>query len=193
VAAWIVAAITAVCVITTSISWVGILRDVFRFRCDYLSDGEYADWVCADGIGYILPGLVLLGLEGLVGIAAIMLLTLSQRRPGAWRALAALGAGPVAIVMTAWLLADPPADAIVPETFWFAVASLGVLAAASAAASCLGPHVGAPVCLGIAAAAGLVALLLQPGLVSPCLLGVGLSIVTALAWKPHSRAERGSG
>lgn len=59
-----------------SLGAVGMLREQLHYGCSYGTMGEAAGaWMCADGIGYIFPGLTLLfgaGLSLLIGLLVVL-------------------------------------------------------------------------------------------------------------------------
>jgi hypothetical protein len=92
------------------LSWpflIHLIREVLHYGCEFLVGGEAGDgsWACADGIGYIMPGLGLTApifLASVVGLVA----TLTLRGPLARRiALGLSAAAPLAWAFVCTLFA----------------------------------------------------------------------------------------
>ena len=96
-----------------------LLREQLHVNCSYGTEGEAAgSWMCADGIGYIVPGFGIL-LGSILGLLIALLLVLVM--PG----IAAAGARVLALMPPLWvgfttglmaLRSDP-----LPESTWFAL------------------------------------------------------------------------
>lgn len=60
----------------TAIALLHLVRTVLHYGCEYLVGGEagFGSWACADGIGYIFPGLSLLLPVFLVSVVGLVLM-----------------------------------------------------------------------------------------------------------------------
>jgi hypothetical protein len=175
--AGLVLGIGALLTLLVSTSLIGMLRDVTRFGCTYTEEGEGRGWFCGDGNGYIIPGLTAVMLFAAVGVAAIFVLTLAERRGAVvlsglaaapllvgiwvsfWGAIRAAQAGyDTSRHLEAWLAAMP-----VPVAALAAAAVLAIVAAVTMVRS---PRT-ARILLGASVAVAFVGVVAQPGLLAP--------------------------
>lgn len=160
--------------------WVTILRDVLRYRCEHPGGGGQGDWVCADGIGYLLPGLALLLVQLLVGAVALLALARSHRSRAARRVLAACGGG--SILVTAWAIGIAGGtDAVEAAAFPVAVGLLAATAVTAGAAAIVVDRARLAIALlASGAVLAVAAICVLPYLFSAAVLGAGACVAAAL-------------
>lgn len=153
-------------------SAVGMLREQLHFACTYGTQGEAAgSWWCADGIGYLLPGVGLVAFAGLPVLIALVVAIFAPRARTAFTVLAFVPMALLAAVLcgfTAFRTDALPAGETWPGIWWASAGIAGLLALLGTVALVLPlpriPHI--PRIAAIVAGVGLLlaALILQPGL-----------------------------
>jgi hypothetical protein len=161
-----------------SVVWVGVVRDILHWDCEYLTDGEYSDWVCADGISYITPTIAIVLMQAAVLIAAAALVVLQRRRPGLWRGLPAALLGPCLILLAVVGLAHGSLADLHPLQL-SAAGCLALAAVVGVAAASIGSGRAALPLLGLAVIAALAAAVIAPILLPLSIVDMGIGIA---AW-----------
>ncbi|SFN41652.1 hypothetical protein [Mycetocola miduiensis] len=197
--AWLAMGVTVltgmVLVIPLSMAAIAFLRDRMHLYCSFLAmgDDDPGAYYCADGIGYLVPGLVLGFFTGLILFAAALILLMFLER----RLLAGIGIAGTAFVVVASLVAGAPrpGDGQPPAGAWADVMAgpSALLAAASAllVVSMFLPVSGARIALGGALAVLVITTVFEPTLVFgtvPAALAVGAALVLASLRAPAASA-----
>ncbi len=157
--------------------WITIVRDVFHYRCEYQSDGEYSAWVCADGIGYLGALVVILLMQAATIIVAVVLVTVRRDRPGVWRLLAAVAVCPVLLFGAVTLLAGGTLSDLSPGQL-VGISCAGVAALAGVVAAILGPRRVSAALLGFGVAAGIVTGVSAPALLPLAAIAIAIGIAS---------------
>ena len=161
-----------------STGWIDVVRDTYHWRCEYQSDGEYSDWVCADGIGYLMPLVAIALMHCALMVAAIIVVLVARRHAAVWRALPLLLAGPIAIFGAVTLLAAGNVSQL-SVTQTFGVGSLAV-AAVLGTLTAVGPPRAVVPLLTVALIAGVVSAALMPATVSLVAMLIATGVVAGL-------------
>lgn len=102
-----IGALTALLGSALSLGWLGVLQRNLHVRCERVSDAMGGGWVCADGNGYLLVGLMIVGIEAVAGAVALAALLVALGRPGARAEIPALLLLPLAVLAIVASLANP--------------------------------------------------------------------------------------
>lgn len=190
-----------VLVIPLSMAMITFLRERMHVYCSFgrMGADDPGSFTCADGIGYILPGLVLWFWVGmLLTVTAIATAVLAPRPLLATRVVAMIGVGGLAFLVTASLVADSgrhPASEIAADTWvsvmavpsvLFGVASVALVIAAASRSKAL-TRVALWTPLALVLAATVVEPTLAFGTV-PVLLAVGAALILANRQRSSSGA-----
>ncbi|MGX1934273.1 hypothetical protein [Microbacterium resistens] len=185
-----------------TVSGVDMLREELHLLCSFERMGdEPGSWYCADGIGYILPGLVVAAVVGLPVLAGLLLvLTLTRRRTTALRLLAPLPVLAVTGLTAAMTVSRTdalPHGTTWPGVWWSAVglaAAIAVGGVLLAAMTVRPMAAGTALTLRIAAGVGLlISVVVQVGLLAAvaasALLLVAAAATTPVRSRPSSSVE----
>ncbi|GEK85379.1 hypothetical protein [Microbacterium aerolatum] len=123
----------------TSLGAIGMLREQLHFGCSYGTEGEAAGaWMCADGIGYIFPGLTLLFGSAVALLSGILVLLGARGESTRARTLTVLAFVPL-LWSAGWLgtvtlpRADPLPDGETWLSVWVINVGIGTLLAVAGA------------------------------------------------------------
>lgn len=186
--------------IPLSMAMVTFLRERMHLYCSFgrMGSDDPGSYYCADGIGYILPGLVLwFGVGTLLLATAIATAVLAARPLPAVRAMTIIGVAGLVFTVAVSLLADsgrhPASD--IPADTWATVMAVpsvvfGLACAALVVAGASRSRTPTRVALWVGFALILTATLVEPTLVFgtvPVLIAVAVALIVA-----HRRVPSGA-
>jgi hypothetical protein len=130
-----------------------LLRDELRYNCGFYQGGgsELGSWVCADGIGYLMPGAFVFGCLGLLAlVAAAKAAHLAERPHVRRRVLTLLALAPLALLVLTTIGVRPQASEpgvdlwaqhMAVATWLVAASAVAIVAAAAAPRAVMVPFV----------------------------------------------------